>query len=161
MAQEIERKFLLVNAQWRAQVSHSEAMRQGYMTSSPECSIRVRIAGAQAFLNFKSATLGISRHEFEYSIPVSDAEEMLALFCENRCVGKVRHYVPLDGNVWEIDVFEGANAGLIVAEIELAASDQDFTKPAWLGSEVSHDPRYYNSRLTDYPFARWGTVTPD
>ncbi len=155
MAREIERKFLLSHDGWRRHVARSVEMRQGYMSSSPEASVRVRIAGPDAYLNFKSATLGVSRHEFEYPIPRGDAEEMLALFCGERCLDKTRHYVPLAGHVWEIDEFHGANAGLIVAEIELETEHEQFERPDWVGMEVSSDRRYYNVCLIDHPYARW------
>lgn len=155
MAREIERKFLLSHEGWRPLVARSVEMRQGYMSSSPEVSVRVRIAGPDAWLNFKSATLGVSRHEFEYPIPRGDAEEMLALFCAGRCLDKTRHYVPLGEHVWEIDEFHGANAGLLVAEIELAAEFEQFECPDWVGLEVSSDPRYYNVCLIDHPYSRW------
>jgi adenylate cyclase len=155
MAQEIERKFLLAHDGWRTAVSHHEAMRQGYLAASPQCSIRIRIADKQAFLNLKSATLGVSRHEFEYPVPVDEAREMFTLFCADRCLDKVRYYVPQGPHIWEIDVFEGQNAGLVVAEIELTSADEDFVRPSWLGREVSDDPRYYNSCLIDHPYLRW------
>ena len=125
------------------------------MGSSPAVSIRVRVAGEEAWLNFKSATLGVGRHEFEYAIPRAEAEEMLTLFCAGRCLDKTRHLVLWGEHLWEIDEFEGANAGLIVAEIELDAEDEVFEKPPWLGEEVSEDRRYYNVCLIDHPYARW------
>lgn len=155
MAREIERKFLLTHDGWRREIAQSVEMRQGYMSSAAEVSVRVRIAGDEAFLNFKGATLGVSRHEFEYAIPRADAEEMLALFCGGRVLTKVRHHVPRGAHCWEIDEFEGANAGLVVAEIELEHEDDDFERPDWLGEEVSHDARYYNVCLVDQPYARW------
>jgi adenylate cyclase len=136
-------------------VARSVEMRQGYMSSTPAVSVRVRIAGPDAYLNFKSATLGVSRHEFEYAIPRAEGEEMLALFCAERCLDKTRHYVPLGGHVWEIDEFHGANAGLVVAEIELEAEHEAFERPDWIGLEVSSDRRYYNVCLIDHPYARW------
>jgi adenylate cyclase len=150
MAREIERKFLLEHDGWRAHVTESIEMRQGYLGSAPEVSVRVRIAGSEAFLNFKGATLGISRHEFEYAIPHADATEMLELFCGDRVLTKTRHHVP-----WEIDEFHGANAGLVVAEIELAHEHSEFERPGWLGTEVSHDARYYNVCLVTSPYSRW------
>lgn len=155
MAREIERKFLLRDEAWRAAATRSETMRQGYMGGTPAVSIRVRVAGDRAWLNFKSATLGVARHEFEYAIPRAEAEEMLALFCAERCLEKTRHYVPWGAHVWEIDEFHGANAGLVVAEIELGAEDEVFEKPPWLGAEVSDDRRYYNVCLIDRPYSRW------
>ena len=155
MAREIERKFLLTDERWRAAVTQSIVMRQGYMGSSPAVSIRVRVAGDEAWLNFKSATLGISRHEFEYAIPRADADEMLALFCGERCLDKTRHLVPWGDHLWEIDEFHGANAGLTVAEIELADEHELFVRPPWLGADVSGERRYYNVCLIDQPYTRW------
>ncbi len=155
MAREIERKFLLTDERWRRAVTRSMVMRQGYMGSSPAVSIRVRVAGDEAWLNFKSATLGIARQEFEYPIPRADADEMLGSFCGERFLDKTRHLVPWYGHVWEIDEFHGANAGLTVAEIELEHEDEVFTRPPWIGEEVSSDPRYYNVCLIDHPYSRW------
>jgi adenylate cyclase len=155
MAREIERKFLLTHDGWRGLVTHSVDMRQGYMSSAPEVSVRVRIAGPDAFLNFKGATLGVARHEFEYPIPLEDAAEMLELFCGERVLTKTRHHVPFAGEVWEIDEFHGANAGLIVAELELEREDSVFERPDWIGEEVSDDPRYYNVCLVEQPWSRW------
>jgi adenylate cyclase len=156
MPQEIERKFLLANDGWRAEVARFESMRQGYLATDSRCSIRIRISDEHAYLNIKSATLGVARHEFEYPVPFTDAAELLTLFCHGRCVEKTRYYVPFGLHTWEIDVFEGTNTGLIVAEIELTAEDEPFEHPEWLGDEVSHDRRYYNSCLIDHPYSAWG-----
>lgn len=161
MPQEIERKFLLANDAWRRGVNHHESMRQGYLAANPACSIRVRVVGDRAYLNIKSATLGVARHEFDYPVPVGEAEELLDLFCRGRCLEKVRHYVPNGAHTWEIDVFAGANAGLVVAEIELASIDEAFERPTWLGAEVSSDRRYYNSCLVDHPYSSWKPGTYD
>ena len=142
MAREIERKFLVTGDDWRNQVVKSARYRQGYLTEGGACSIRVRIDGERAFLNIKSATLGIMRSEYEYPIPLLDAEEMLAHFTIGLLIEKTRHFVDYQGRRWEIDVFEGANAGLVVAEIELRSEDESFELPPWVGEEVSHDPRY-------------------
>jgi adenylate cyclase len=155
MATEIERKFLLRNDDWRREVVRYEIMHQGYLSDDDRCSVRVRIADEKATLNIKSATLGVARSEFEYPLPLADARELLALFCRERSVHKVRYYVPRGRHVWEIDVFAGRNRGLTVAEIELARVDEFFDVPDWLGDEVSDDPRYYNSRLIDTPFEAW------
>ncbi|MGE0485833.1 MAG: CYTH domain-containing protein [Gammaproteobacteria bacterium] len=155
MGIEIERKFLLRDARWRAEVSHAVRMCQGYLASRPECSVRVRIEGEDARLNIKSATLGIERREFEYAIPRADAELMLAELCGGHTLSKTRHYVPRGGHVFEIDEFDGANAGLVVAEVELAHADETFERPDWLGEEVSHDRRYYNVCLLERPYICW------
>jgi len=155
MAREIERKFLLRDERWRDAVTCSTRMCQGYLERSPTVSIRVRVAGAEAWINLKSATLGVARHEFEYAIPRTDADEMLALFCGEHRIDKTRHHVPWGDHLWEIDEFHGANAGLVVAEIELDAEDEVFAAPPWIGADVSHDRRYYNVCLVDYPYTQW------
>jgi adenylate cyclase len=164
MGVEIERKFLLAGDAWRAQIARSERMVQGYLIDAAalraggvRCSVRVRIAGDTAWLNIKSAVHGIERREYDYAIPVADAERQLAEFCEAR-VEKTRHYVPHGELTFEIDEFAGDNAGLIVAELELPAVDAAFERPAWLGTEVSDVPRYYNIQLIHYPFARWSAA---
>lgn len=155
MATEIERKFLVRNNEWNAHVSSSIFYRQGYMSSNAACSMRVRCGGGQGFINLKSATLGITRKEYDYPIPEQDANEMLDFFCEGPLIEKTRHLVEHAGHVWEIDVFTGDNAGLIVAEIELDTVDESFILPDWAGEEVSHDPRYYNVCLVKNPFKNW------
>jgi adenylate cyclase len=155
LAREIERKFLLNGSGWRQQISRSIVMKQGYLGALDRCSVRVRIEDDVARLNIKSATLGIEREEFEYAIPLSDAQYMLAHLCGDRCLDKTRHLVSHAGQLWEIDEFSGANAGLIVAEIELETPDQIIHRPDWLGSEVSDDHRYYNVSLVEQPYSRW------
>ena len=155
MAQEIERKFLIANDEWRNQVTRQEIYRQGYLSGTGECSIRVRVSDRHACLNIKSATLGIQRTEYEYPIPVGDAEEMLAAFCVEAVIAKTRYFVEYQDHVWEIDVFEGDNEGLVVAEIELAHENEHFARPSWLGREVSDDPRYYNVCLVEHPYKHW------
>lgn len=165
MATEIERKYLIVNDSWRQQVVRSERITQGYLNqydpakSGPQSSVRVRIGGSldapKAWLNIKSATLGIERQEYEYAIPLADAEEMLQSLCAKPQIDKTRHYIANGEFTWEVDEFFGDNAGLIVAEIELAHADDHFDRPAWLGEEVSGDPRYYNSELIKHPYSAW------
>ena len=155
MAQEIERKFLVINDDWKREVTRSEDYRQGYLSGTDRCSIRVRISNDKAFLNIKSATLGIQRTEYEYEIPPDDGMEMVQRFCMGAVIEKTRYFVPLQNHVWEIDVFDGANAGLVVAEIELDDVDEGFVRPEWLGDEVSDDPRYYNVCLVDHPYCDW------
>lgn len=161
MAVEIERKFLLASARWRDSVARSQPIAQGYLVGAralrdghARASVRVRRAGTQAWLNIKSATLGIERAEFEYPVPLTDAEAMLASLCDG-VVEKVRHHVEVDGTLFEIDEFLGENAGLVVAEVELPAADAAFPRPAWLGREVSALARYYNVNLITHPFSRW------
>jgi adenylate cyclase len=155
MATEIEHKFLLRDDRWRSQVERSARMRQGYLTSDARCSVRVRIADGQGFLNLKSGTLGIQRSEYEYPIPLAEAEEILDMLCEKPLLEKTRHFLWFGEHLWEIDEFEGDNAGLIVAEVELSRSDEPFARPDWLGEEVSHDIRYYNSQLARHPYQTW------
>ncbi len=155
MATEIERKFLVNDDSWRGAVSKKSFFRQGYLASSDGASVRVRVSDDKANLNIKSMTLGVSRYEFEYAIPLSDAEEMLDKLCLGPKIEKVRYFVEHLGHTWEVDVFEGDNAGLIVAEIELDAEDEAFEKPSWAGDEVSDDERYYNVCLVTHPYKDW------
>ncbi|MFO7580957.1 CYTH domain-containing protein [Guyparkeria sp.] len=155
MAREIERKFLLADWSWREEVERSDRLVQGYLNEEGGASVRVRHNGRQAFLNIKSRTLGISRDEFEYEIPMADAERMLDHLTCGPVIDKTRHFVRRDGLLWEIDEFHGANDGLVVAEVELEHEDQAFERPDWLGEEVSHDPRYYNVSLVKKPYSQW------
>ncbi len=155
MATEIERKFLVLNDRWRAQAAPGVRYRQGYISGSKNASVRVRIEGEVARLNIKSATLGVTRREYEYTIPASDAEEMLTHLCDTPLIDKLRYHLRHGEHLWEIDVFEGDNAGLVVAEIELSREDEPFARPDWIGQEVSHDARYYNVCLAQHPFRNW------
>lgn len=155
MAIEIERKFLVADDSWREHVGRSLAMGQGYFETGRAASVRVRVAGKDAWLNIKSAELGRKRLEFEYAIPLADAETMLERFCAGRSVSKVRHWVPWQGHTWEVDVFDGANAGLVMAEIELDHEEESFASPPWLGREVTDEQRYYNMALAQHPYRDW------
>lgn len=155
MALEIEHKFLLANDEWRSEIDHSVHYKQGYLSSSPLSSIRVRISDSKAWLNIKSATIGTHRQEFEYEIPLSDANSILDELCYKPLVEKIRYFVYRDRHVWEIDEFMGDNQGLIVAEIELSVIGEVFAKPAWVGMEVTDDLRYYNNNLCKHPFKDW------
>ncbi|MCB1736371.1 MAG: CYTH domain-containing protein [Gammaproteobacteria bacterium] len=155
MAIEIERKFLVISDAFKVEAERFQAYRQGYMIGSEKASVRVRISGDQARLNIKSATLGVRRQEYEYPMPLEDAQRILDDLCEKPLVEKVRYYVRHGAHLWEVDVFEGDNAGLVVAEIELGAVDERFEKPDWLGKEVSDDVRYYNSNLGKHPYKDW------
>ncbi|HRY14668.1 MAG: CYTH domain-containing protein [Candidatus Competibacteraceae bacterium] len=155
MGTEIEHKFLLRDDHWRHQIEYSVRMRQGYLTSDARCSVRVRVAGNQGFLNLKSGTLGIQRSEYEYSIPLTEAEEILDTLCEKPLLEKTRHYLHVGEHLWEIDEFAGDNTGLIVAEVELQRPDEPFIRPDWAGEDVSHDIRYYNSQLARHPYRNW------
>lgn len=161
MGIEIERKFLLASDAWRAQVERNVRMAQGYLndlgaveSGRQRASVRVRLAGDEAFLNLKSRELGSARQEFDYAIPVTDAEALLKL-CTGGLIDKIRHYLRLGPHLWEIDEFLGDNAGLFVAEIELQSADENFARPPWLGAEVTHAQRYYNLALAERPFAHW------
>lgn len=161
MAIEIERKFLLASDDWRKHATSARRMAQGYLidaglvaSGSVRSSVRVRASDDGAWLNIKSSDLGIARIEYEYPIPVADAERMLREFC-NGIVEKTRHYVPVGGFTFEIDEFHGDNDGLVVAELELDSVDAVFAKPAWLGKDVSGAPRYYNLNLLHHPYSRW------
>lgn len=161
MGVEIERKFLLADDSWRAGIARSERIAQGYLvgvralqSGDAHASVRVRRAGERAWLNIKSATLGIERAEFEYPIPVDDAAQMLATLCDG-VLEKIRHHVTVDGVLFEIDEFLGDNQGLVVAEVELPSVDSPFPRPAWLGREVSAQLRYYNVNLIEHPYSRW------
>lgn len=155
MAEEIERKFLLGNSDWREQIEQSIPMTQGYLGNSRGCSVRVRVNGETASINIKSATLGVHRQEFDYPIPADEARELLADLADKPLIEKIRHIVRIGDHIWEIDEFGGANAGLVVAEIELQHADEPFTRPDWLGAEVSDDPRYYNVCLVRHPYSKW------
>ena len=156
MGQEIERKFLLQSDAWRAEIRHSTQLEQGYLADTQQVSVRVRLLEAEdrAWLNIKSATLGISRAEYEYEIPAQDARTLLDTLCGAK-LEKTRHWVEHAGHTWEIDEFAGANAGLVVAELELTAVEAPFERPPWLGREVSNDPRYYNNQLAQRPYQTW------
>lgn len=151
---EIERKFLLAGDGWRA-LGEPVLLRQGYLSSDPERVVRVRIEGAQAMLTIKGRNVGATRGEWEYPIPLADAGELLDKLCEQPLIEKLRRRIEFAGHTWEVDEFLGANAGLALAEIELASEHQQFAKPAWIGEEVTGDARYYNSNLIGLPYSRW------
>lgn len=155
MAVEIERKFLVEGDAWRSNVRRSIRMCQAYL-GGEQCSTRVRIEDDRAFLNVKSRTLGAARLEFEYPIPLADAEQLLRELAAGRPVEKVRHEVLVGTVLFEVDEFLGENAPLVVAEVELERVDQEFPRPDWLGAEVTDDPRYYNVMLAQHPYSRWG-----
>lgn len=154
IALEIEHKFLLADDGWRGQVRSSEYLAQGYLGGA-RSSVRVRIGGERAWLNIKSLTLGSSRLEFEYEIPLDDARVMLRELADGPVVSKTRHLVDVGAHVFEIDEFDGDNAGLIVAEVELGAAGEEFVRPSWLGAEVTDDSRYYNINLARRPYRQW------
>jgi adenylate cyclase len=149
---EIERKFL-VDPTWKP-TTPGHYFKQGYLNSARERVVRVRVAGTEAKLTIKGVTTGVTRAEFEYDIPLADAHALLEL-CEQPVIEKRRHEEPYGDHVFEVDVFLGANAGLVVAEIELKSEDEKFLRPPWLGEEVSGDPRYYNNNLILRPYSTW------
>ena len=153
MALEIERKFLVVGRPWEA--VPGELLCQGYLAKGG-VTVRVRRGDARAWLTVKgrSDAAGLSRAEFEYEIPEADAEAMMEL-CAEAPISKRRHRIPSGKHVWEIDVFDGENLGLVVAEIELGAEDEEFLRPAWLGREVSAEVQYRNSALAKHPWKDW------
>ena len=152
MGIEIERKFLVVGDDWRA--ASAVPCVQGYLNRDKARTVRVRIVQEQAWLTIKGTSAGATRAEFEYPIPLADARQLLAL-CDGPLVRKTRRVVEHAGSTWEIDEFQGDNAGLVVAEIELASEDAPFVAPPWLGAEVTHDPRYFNSSLAAAPYSTW------
>ena len=152
---EIERKFLLRNDDWKLKANQGTKFKQGYLVGSKDASVRVRIEGDKAYLNIKSATLGVRRQEYEYSIPMAEANEILQTLCKKPLVEKTRYIVSHNGMEWEIDVFEGENMGLVVAAIDLQDEHQKIELPAWCGQEVSSDPRYYNVNLGKHPYTQW------
>jgi len=154
MPREIEHKFLLKSDDWRAEATRSERMTQGYIAGGDRASVRVRVAGDYSAINIKSGGLVASRLEYEYPIPLQQANELLDL-CVPPLIEKTRHFVPFADFEWEIDEFHGANAGLIVAELELDHEGQSFALPPWIGAEVTHLERYYNVRLAKHPYQDW------
>lgn len=156
MGIEIERKFLVAGDGWRSAVTRSTALRQGYLVErGGRSSVRVRIGGDEARLNIKAAIVGAARAEYDYALPLAEAREILDTLCVGG-IDKTRHFVDAGGRlVWEIDEFHGANAGLVVAEIELDHEEQPFSRPDWLGAEVTAHARYYNHALALNPYRDW------
>jgi adenylate cyclase len=154
MSKEIERKFLIKNESWKIG-SKLTSYRQGYLSTNIERIVRVRTIDQKGFLTIKGKTTGISRSEFEYEIPLDDANIMLDVLCEKPLIEKNRAKIAYKGLIWEVDEFFGENQGLVVAEVELQDENQTFEKPEWIGEEVSGDPRYFNSNLIKMPFTKW------
>jgi len=157
MSLEIERKFLLASNAWQDIADNGTVYEQGYVaTAIPGQTVRVRIAGTSGFLTLKSPSKGLSRAEWEYEIPVTDAHDLLETLCKASRIRKTRYLVPAsNGLTWEIDVFERENSGLVLAEIELPSEDQEIEFPDWIGAEVSDDPRYFNANLVEHPYSAW------
>ncbi len=157
MAEEIERKYLLKNDEWKKQIQKSFSIKQGYLNTHPERTVRIRIKNDKGILTIKGLTKGITRLEYEYEVPFQDAMELLDL-CEQPIVEKVRHIVIYENLTWEIDIFDGVNKGLQLAEVELDSEDQIFKVPNWIDKEVTADRRYYNSSLIKMPFKNWNKL---
>ena len=154
MGVEIERKFLLTGTAWK-ELAPGISYRQGYLNSAKERTVRVRTIDDKGFLTIKGISVGATRVEYEYEIPVADARNLLDELCEKPIIEKTRYKISHGGFVWEVDEFFGENAGLVVAEIELESEDQAFAIPEWVGEEVTGDPRYFNSSLIKHPFRQW------
>jgi CYTH domain-containing protein len=155
MGKEIERKFLVDGDDWRS-LGQPVRYRQGYLSTVKERTVRVRTIADKGYLTVKGVSTGISRAEFEYEIPVEDANAMLDALCERPLIEKNRHKIPFGKHTWEVDEFFGDNEGLILAEVELEDENETFESPSWIGQEVSDDARYFNANLIANPFCSWG-----
>jgi len=154
MGEEIERKFLVKGDSWRGQAK-GKRYRQGYLSTVKERTVRVRTVGEEGYITIKGITVGASRSEYEYEIPVSDANELIDRLCEQPIIEKTRYSIPQGNITWEVDEFEGDNTGLIVAEVELKDENQTVDFPDWIGKEVTKDPRYFNANLVAHPYTKW------
>lgn len=154
MAQEIERKFLVTGDAWRKPAS-GRTYRQGYLSTVKERTVRVRTDGEKGYLTVKGISVGAKRAEFEYEIPIADADAMLNNLCERPLIAKTRRKISFAGLIWEVDEFAGDNEGLVVAEVELTDEAQEISLPDWVGEEVTHDPRYFNVNLVAHPYKNW------
>ena len=157
MSYEIERKFLVTDTDFLKE-EVGQACRQGYLPTAGTTAVRIRVMGDRAYLTIKGASEGITRREFEYQIPVADAEDMLDLFCPEPLIEKTRYTVDVGGTRWEVDLFHGVNQGLKVAEVELINEQQGFVKPPWLGAEVTGQAAYYNLNLSRNPYTTWSPL---
>ncbi|MDF5737909.1 MULTISPECIES: CYTH domain-containing protein [unclassified Nostoc] len=154
MAKEIERKYLVRGDSWRG-LAEGSVYRQGYIPTQDNVTVRIRIVGEKSYLTIKGPNIKYSRLEFEYPIPIEDAQEILETLCERPFIEKIRFKIKSGGLIWEIDEFDGVNKGLILAEVELSDENQQIELPIWIGEEVSHDSRYFNSNLVKHPFSQW------
>ncbi|MCS6771313.1 MAG: CYTH domain-containing protein [Kiritimatiellae bacterium] len=155
MKQEIERKFLVRSPSWRAAAISAVRILQGYLCGDPDRTVRVRMAGASAWITIKGRSHGAARAEFEYPIPVEEARFLLEHICLPGRIEKTRHVVPCGGLLFEVDEFHGENVGLILAEVELPATETEIERPEWLGEEVTGDERFYNAYLARHPYSTW------
>ena len=156
MPKEIERKFLVTSEVFKS-LGVKHYIHQGFLSTDKERVVRIRIQDNKAFITIKGKTEEATRSEFEYVIPLEDAQFMLENLCEKPTIEKYRYIIPYAGFTWEVDEFHGENAGLVIAEIELQHENQEFQKPEWLGEEVTTDPRYYNANLVKHPYKSWKT----
>ena len=155
MPTEIEHKYLVNTAEWsRVLPEKSTVIKQGYIYSAPDKTLRIRTTGDKGFITIKGKTVGASRPEFEYEIPITDAQELLTSFC-SQLIEKTRHLITYDHKTWEVDVFEGLNAGLIIAEIELEQEQELYQLPIWVGQDVTFDVKYTNAQLAQNPYCDW------
>ncbi len=154
MGIEIERKFL-IDTDKLPPLTNSYTIKQGYIQTVDHTTVRVRIRDQDAFLTIKGKSVGASRLEFEYPIPLQDANDMLEALCQSSVIEKMRYLVEYEGHTWEVDVFEGSNKGLVVAEVELDSEEEAFTLPSWVTKEVTDDVRYFNSNLVEHPYSNW------
>ncbi|MEH2053149.1 CYTH domain-containing protein [Nostoc sp.] len=154
MAKEIERKYLVRGDSWRG-LAEGSVYRQGYIATQDKATVRIRVVGEKSYLTIKGPNIKYSRLEFEYPIPVEDAQEILETLCERPFIEKIRYKIESGGLIWEIDEFDGVNKGLILAEVELSDENQQIELPTWIGQEVSDDSRYFNSNLVKHPFSQW------
>ena len=155
MPYEIERKFLIDPSKLPAELPAGYKIKQGYIPTKNSSTVRVRIRNDEAVITLKGPKKNITRLEFEHPIPLDEAEEIITELCEDSYIDKTRYYLNFADHLWEIDVFHGANEGLIVAEVELGSEDEHYEKPEWVTEEVTYDPRYRNSRLLQNPFCNW------
>lgn len=153
MGQEIERKYLVKNNDWK-NLAQGILYRQGYIPTLGKQTVRVRIAGDRGYLTIKGENIGETRSEFEYPIPLEDAAEMLDTLCDRPLIEKTRYKIPIGELIWEVDEFTGENQGLIIAEVELQAENQEIELPTWIEAQVT-DPKYYNSNLAKHPYSEW------
>jgi len=157
MATEIERKFKVISDEYK-KIGKPLNCKQGYLNTQNEPLVRIRIMGEKAYLTLKGKNEGIRRLEFEYEIPVLDAEELLSNFCSTTLIEKNRYILTVKDTVWEVDEFLGENSGLVIAEVELLSENDNFSKPSWIGQEVSHETKYYNYKLVEHPYSKWNEV---
>lgn len=153
MGKEIERKYLVKNDNWKS-LAQGILYRQGYIATVGKQTVRVRIVGDIGYLTIKGESVGETRLEFEYPIPLEDATEMLDTLCDRPLIEKTRYKIPLGDLVWEVDEFAGENAGLVIAEVELQSENQQIELPEWIDRQVN-EPKYYNSNLVKHPYRNW------